>query len=238
VTDVTPPPGGPGDESPGPAPPPPPPAAPPPPVPPPGGAPSPPPSYGSPPPAPPAYGYGSAAPPPGPASPYAYGPAAQPVDGQGRPLSGWWLRFGAIFIDGLILGIPRAILIAVLVRHSNSSLVASRHLVAGVVIISLIFTVVDIAYFAYLNGSDRGQTLGQMMLGIAVRDESSGGAIGPQRAALRILVLEPGFILSWIPVLGALAGLYTIVAGLSPLWDSRKQGFHDKAAHTLVVKVR
>jgi uncharacterized RDD family membrane protein YckC len=124
------------------------------------------------------------------------------------------------------------------VRHSNSSLVASRHLVAGVVIISLIFTVVDIVYFAYLNGSDRGQTLGQMMLGIAVRDDSSGGAIGPQRAALRILVLEPGFILSWIPVLGALAGLYTIVAGLSPLWDSRKQGFHDKAAHTVVVKVR
>ncbi len=50
---------------------------------------------------------------------------------------------------------------------------------AGVVIISLIFTVVDIAYFAYLNGSERGQTLGQMMLGIAVRDETSGGAIGP-----------------------------------------------------------
>jgi len=238
VTDVTPPSGGTGDESSGPAPPPPPPAAPPPPAPPPGGAASPPPPYGSPPPAPPAYGSGSPAPPPGPASPYAYGPSPQPVDSQGRPLSGWWLRFGAIFIDGLILGIPRAILIAVLVRHSNSSLVASRHLVAGVVIISLIFTVVDIVYFAYLNGSDRGQTLGQMMLGIAVRDDSSGGAIGPQRAALRILVLEPGFILSWIPVLGALAGLYTIVAGLSPLWDSRKQGFHDKAAHTVVVKVR
>ena len=76
------------------------------------------------------------------------------------------------------------------------------------------------------------------MLGIAVRDEATGGAIGPQRAAVRILVLEPGAILSWIPVLGLLAGLYSIVAGLSPLWDSRKQGFHDKAAHTFVIKVR
>ena len=100
------------------------------------------------------------------------------------------------------------------------------------------FTVVDIAYFAYLNGSANGQTLGQMVFGIAVRDQMSGGAIGPQRAALRILVLEPGFILSWIPVLGTIAGLYTIVAGLSPLWDSRKQGFHDKAAHTVVIKAR
>jgi uncharacterized RDD family membrane protein YckC len=153
-------------------------------------------------------------------------------------LSGWWLRFGAIFIDGLILGIPRSILIAALVRHDNNSLVGSTHLVAGVVIISVIFTVVDIAYFAFLNGSERGQTLGQMMLGIAVRDEATGGAIGPQRAAIRILVLEPGAILSWIPVLGLLAGLYSIVAGLSPLWDSRKQGFHDKVAHTFVIKVR
>jgi uncharacterized RDD family membrane protein YckC len=238
VTDVTPPSGGP--DVPSSEPPAPPPAAPPPPAPPPGAAPPPPPAYGSPPPAPPAppgYDYGTPAPPPAAPYGYGYGPAG-PVDNQGRPLSGWWLRFGAIFIDGLILGIPRSILIAAIVRHSNNSLVGSTHLVAGVVIISIIFTVVDIAYFAFLNGSERGQTLGQMMLGIAVRDEASGGAIGPQRAAIRILVLEPGAILSWIPVLGLLAALYSIVAGLSPLWDSRKQGFHDKVAHTFVIKVR
>jgi uncharacterized RDD family membrane protein YckC len=127
------------------------------------------------------------------------------------------------------------ILTRIFVRHETYG---GRHLGGGVIIIGLIFSVVDIVYFAYLNGSDRGQTLGQMMLGIAVRDETSGGAIGPQRAALRILVLTPGLILDWIPLLDILAFLYTIVAGLSPLWDSRKQGFHDKAAHTLVVKVR
>ena len=65
-------------------------------------------------------------------------------------------RFGAIFIDGLILGIPRSILIAALVRHNNNSLVGSTHLVAGVVIISIIF-VVDIAYFAFLNGASEAR---------------------------------------------------------------------------------
>ncbi len=85
--------------------------------------------YGAPPPAPPGSGYGSpappgsgygpAAPPPGPASPYGYGTAPGPVDNQGRPLSGWWLRFAAIVIDGLILGIPRAILIDVFVQHAK-----------------------------------------------------------------------------------------------------------------------
>ena len=144
----------------------------------------------------PASGYGSPAPPPGPASPYAYGPSPQPVDSQGRPLSGWWLRFGAIFLDGIILSIVPYILTRIFVRHETYG---GRHLVGGVIIIGLIFSVVDIVYFAYLNGSDRGQTLGQMMLGIAVRDETSGGAIGPQRAALRILVLSPGLILELDP---------------------------------------
>ncbi len=77
-----------------------------------------------------------------------------------------------------------------------------------------------------------------MALGIAVRDEVNGGAIGPPRAALRILVLYPGVAVGWIPIIGVLAGLWTLVAGLSPLWDSRRQGFHDKVAHTDVIKVR
>jgi uncharacterized RDD family membrane protein YckC len=233
MTDVTPPSGGTeGEPTAAPSPPPPPPAPP------------PQPPSGAPPPFPPGSGYGPAAPPPGPApssygsygqpGTYGYGPAA-PVDNQGRPLAGWWLRFGAIFVDGIILGILPFILISVFVRHATYG---GRHLVAGVVIISIIFTAVDLAYFAFLNGGERGQTVGQMLFGIAVRDEATGGAIGPGRAALRIIVLEPGFILEWVPILSVLAGLYTIVAALSPLWDSRKQGFHDKVAHTFVIKVR
>ena len=159
-----------------------------------------------------------------------------PTDSQGRPLSGWWLRFGAIFVDGLILGIPYAIILSAVLTRGTS--ISTAHFAAGVVIVGLIFSAINLAYFSLLVGSERGQTVGQMLFGIAVRDEATGGPIGVQRAALRILVLEPGIVLEWFPVLSRIAGLYSIVAGLSPLWDSRRQGFHDKAAHTLVVKVR
>ena len=113
------------------------------------------------------------------------------------------------------------------------------HWVASLIVIGIIFAVVDIAYFAILNGSEKGQTVGQMMLGIAVRDEASGWRDRvAERAGLRIIVLYPEVLVGWIPILGAIAGLYTIVAALSPLWDSRRQGFHDKVAHTDVIKVR
>jgi uncharacterized RDD family membrane protein YckC len=145
----------------------------------------------------------------------------------------------AIIIDSLILGVPKSILTAIVVSSSNAAGgVFSSHLGAGVVVLGIVFAIVDLVYFALLNGSEQGQTLGQMALGIAVRDETSGGAIGPQRGGLRILVLYPGLVFGWLPVVGALLGIYTIVAALSPLWDRRRQGFHDKVTHTDVVKVR
>jgi uncharacterized RDD family membrane protein YckC len=158
-----------------------------------------------------------------------------PTDRFGRPLAGWWQRFGAIFIDGLILGIPKAIIAAAVVGSSGAY---TAHIGAGLVVVGIIFAIIDIVYFALLNGSQRGQTVGQMALGITVRDAETGGPIDPQRAGLRILVLIPGILLDWLPIIGLIAGIYTIVAGLSPLWDSNRQGFHDKSARTQVIRVR
>jgi hypothetical protein len=77
-----------------------------------------------------------------------------------------------------------------------------------------------------------------MALGIAVRDEATGGRIDPVRAGTRILVLYPGIVIGWLPVVGVIASIYTLVAAFSPLWDKRRQGFHDKVVHTDVIKVR
>jgi uncharacterized RDD family membrane protein YckC len=167
--------------------------------------------------------------------PYGYAPV--PVDRFGRPLADWWQRLVAIILDGLIIGIPHLIVTLIVVGSSNTG-VFSASWQAGVILTGIAFAIIGIAYFALLNGSDRGQTVGQMALGIAVRDEVNGGSVGPQRAGLRILVLYPGVVIGWIPILGELAGIWTLVAGLSPLWDSRRQGFHDKVAHTDVIKVR
>jgi uncharacterized RDD family membrane protein YckC len=77
--------------------------------------------------------------------------------------------------------------------------------------------------FAYLDGSGDGATLGKRAVGLRVADEATGAPIGFKRGLKRRLV--------WI------AGLFPFYLGL--LWalgDRRHQGWHDKAAHDLVVE--
>ncbi len=164
------------------------------------------------------------------------------MDVQGRPLAEWWQRLVAIIIDSVILGIVTGIISAVIIAAGHyqgngnglfSTRLDARHVVAG-----LITFVIDLGYFALLNGSEKGQTIGMMALGITVRDNQTGGPIDPPRAGVRIFVLYPGILLRWIPVLGAIAGVYTIVVGLSPLWDKKREGWHDKVVKTTVIKVR
>ena len=102
--------------------------------------------------------------------------------------------------------------------------------------------VISIAYFALLQGSERGQSLGMMALGISVRDASTGGAITPQRAGTRIVIFYPSLVLSWIPFAGGLLSIlgdiWTLICGLSPLWNDKRQGYHDVSQNTTVIKVR
>ncbi|HVB93974.1 MAG TPA: RDD family protein [Acidimicrobiales bacterium] len=164
-----------------------------------------------------------------------------PVDSLGRPLAEWWQRLVAIILDSIILGIVTGLISAGIIatgHHNGSNGFFSTNLDVRHVIAGLITFVIDLGYFALLNGSEKGQTVGMMALGITVRDSSTGGRIEPQRAGIRIFILYPGILLRWIPVLGAIAGLYTIVAGLSPLWDNKREGWHDKVAKTTVIKVR
>jgi uncharacterized RDD family membrane protein YckC len=43
-------------------------------------------------------------------------------------------------------------------------------------------------------------------------------------------------ILGLVPVVGSLAGVYTLLDYLWPLWDDKKQAIHDKVAKTNVVR--
>jgi uncharacterized RDD family membrane protein YckC len=162
-----------------------------------------------------------------------------PVDVQGRPLAEWWQRLVAILIDIVILAVVTGIIRYGIVPRRNgsngffSTNLDGRHVIAG-----LVTFVIEMGYFALLNGSEKGQTVGMMALGITVRDESTGGRIDPQRAGIRIFILYPGILIGWIPVLAQISGLYTIVVALSPLWDKKREGWHDKVAKTTVIKVR
>ena len=197
----------------------------PPPYPPPSGYPPPPPSGYPPPPSsgyPPPPGYGAGGyqspgaypPPPGGYQPYGSGlPAPPPVDpytSQAGGLAGWWLRVGASVVDFLVFLVPIIILSVAINNRAGSD-----------VVLEVLYG----AYLILLIGG-RGQTVGNMAVRTRTVDARTGGIPGYGKAAIRWFVqIVLGFTF--------IGGILNI---LWPLWDSRNQTLHDKAAGTLVVR--
>ena len=127
--------------------------------------------------------------------------------GASGPRAGFWQRFGAAFLDGLLLGVIELLLRGVLKS-------------VGAVIALL----VSIAYYSYLEGGASGQTLGKRALGIRVISIEDGGPIGYGRGFIRWI----GRIVSAIPIF---LGYFWM------LWDKESQCWHDKFASDVVVPV-
>ncbi len=162
---------------------------------------------------------------------------------------GFWRRFVAALIDGFLLTIVSyAIFIPMLLGSFGSAdigLLGSRNAysidpVTGLAVASPaamavlgrmmgqmflaigIILLVQALYFVIL-WTWRGATLGQMALGVEIRNEADGRRISFGRSLLRYL----GYLISsWI-------------LGIGFIWvafDRRKQGWHDKIAGTVVVR--
>ena len=132
----------------------------------------------------------------------------EPTAGSTRPKASFGIRFGAVIIDAIILGVVSSVLRAFLDDATAQGVGA----------------LIGLAYFVYFEGSDAGQTLGKKVLGIRVVDLASGGPIGYGRAIVRYF----GRIVSAIPL--ALGYFWM-------LWDDQKQTWHDKFATSMVVPV-
>ena len=124
------------------------------------------------------------------------------------PRAGFWRRFAAWFLDGLLIGVINAIL--VLVTDQNIG--------------SLLAFVIGLVYYAGLEGSRTGQTLGKKALGIRVIDADNAGPIGFGRGVIRYF----GRIISTIPLF---LGYFWM------LWDRESQCWQDKIANDYVVPV-
>jgi uncharacterized RDD family membrane protein YckC len=126
----------------------------------------------------------------------------------GGPPAGFWRRFGAALIDGILLGIVDTIL----------------RLVLGVTG-QLLGLLVSIGYFTYFHGTT-GQTPGNAALGIRVVDarDRLGQPIGYGRAFVRWLV-------------SLVSALVLLIGFLWMLWDPKKQTWHDKAVGSLPIHV-
>jgi uncharacterized RDD family membrane protein YckC len=154
---------------------------------------------------------------------------AAPLDTLGRPLASYFKRALAIMVDFLVLSIAlnffgHEVFPLVVNSTSTSTSIAgtapSGQFWEFVGVIALVW----VGYLTWFASSRKGQTLGMMLYGIAVRDVNDGGRVSAGRATLRsfILFMLFGFLIDV----------------LWPLWDTRRQALHDKAARTVVVDVR
>jgi uncharacterized RDD family membrane protein YckC len=128
----------------------------------------------------------------------------------GGPAAGFWRRFGAVIVDGILLGVVSTILQFIIGKNGGSGL--------GFLI--------GLAYFTYFHGST-GQTPGDAALGIRVVDvrDNLGQPIGYGRAFLRWLV-------------SLVSAIVIFIGYLWMLWDPQKQTWHDKAAGSVPIKLR
>ena len=95
--------------------------------------------------------------------------SAPATDIEGRPYASWVRRVIAFVIDVVLVGLVFVILDLVVSGDARTAAAA-------------VGLVVQVLYFTLLNGSAEGQTLGKMAMHITVRDQDTGGPVGPRRA--------------------------------------------------------
>jgi uncharacterized RDD family membrane protein YckC len=157
------------------------------------------------------------------------------ADPEGRPLAGWGRRFAAWLLDGVFSGFVgfaagavAGALVGLVVYVLAGEDAVDPALVAAFILGYIVALVVIATYYTYLHGNERGQTWGKRLLGIRVRDVETGGRIGYGRAFARWIMPLLFWNFLWIP---------GILDGLWPLWDSKRQTWHDKIVRSIVVRV-
>jgi uncharacterized RDD family membrane protein YckC len=151
--------------------------------------------------------------------------------------AGFWLRFVAALIDGLILGLAFVVLLVPLIFLTGfaGSLATLTHtnghpdpaIVGGFIMMLLVFASVSILlqwlYHAYLESGEKQATWGKQALGLYVTD-LTGNPISFGRASGRFF---GKIVTGMIPL-----GIGYIMAGFT----ERKQALHDMIASCLVLR--
>jgi uncharacterized RDD family membrane protein YckC len=125
--------------------------------------------------------------------------------------AGFWIRFVAIFIDGIILAVINLIIASIL--HSSTT---GR---------SGMSTLLGLIYFVYFWSSTSlwpGQTVGSKLLNLRVI-RTDGADLSIVQALIRYVGLFISILVIFIGVIWA-------------AFDPNKQGWHDKIADTYVIK--
>lgn len=133
--------------------------------------------------------------------------------------AGFWIRVGATLIDTVLIVIITLPLLVSIYGWSYFDPERSGFAGPADVLISWVLPAVAVILF----WTHRQGTPGKMMLSLRIVDADSGASLSLWQGVGRYL----GYFVSILP-LGA--GLIWVA------FDKRKQGFHDKLAHTVVVR--
>lgn len=163
-------------------------------------------------------------PPAAPAAP-AYFDELAPVEGEP---AGFWIRYLASMIDGIIMGILMAILWApsfLLTFKAGTSGETANPLLAIVPILTFLLTMVVSLGYSLWFWATRGATPGKKLLGLRIVREDGEEPLGWSTAFMRLV----GYMVS---------GFILCIGFLLIAFNPEKQGLHDKIAKTRVLKVR
>ena len=152
---------------------------------------------------------------------------ARPPATSATGYGGFWLRVVAYIVDGIVLNIAFGIIGAVAgisLIPADPAKIDPIEFMANMGSFQLVAVVVTWLYFALMESSPRGATVGKMVVGLRVVDEQ-GNRLSFLRATGR-------FFAKYI------SAIILFIGFLMVAFTDRKRGLHDIIAGTLVVKVR
>ena len=158
------------------------------------------------------------------------GGAASPL---GWHYGGFWMRFGARFIDGIVLGVPFLILAALVIPNLiRTQGAVSNPALAGIAAFSITFF---LCYFVVLICYEvlflryRGATPGKMACGLKVV-RTDGSSLGWGACIGRFVMWN--VVTSGIPYLNF---ILILISGIMAGTDGEKRALHDRVCDTRVV---
>ena len=137
-----------------------------------------------------------------------------------RPKAGFWLRLGALIIDGFLVMLMQIIFGVLLALASGGDFSAQGSLA---LLIQLFVIVLSGVYYVFFTGYC-GQTPGKMLLRIQVV-RTDGSNLGYGKAFYREVIGK--FI----------SGIILCIGYLMAAFDEQKQALHDRMAKTYVIKL-
>ena len=139
--------------------------------------------------------------------------------------AGFWQRFVAALIDGILLYVVQFIILAafgVSAYASNPQAISEGGFPMSLILAYIVILGANVAYYAYLESSERQATFGKQAMGLVVTNMNGE----------RITLLNAiGRYFSKFP-----SALILLIGYLMQPFTEKKQALHDMIAGTLVYK--